>query len=100
VRLIPPVYVKPYVKRGNNDAADAAAIEPRPWRGEPMRFVPVNSAKSQAALMLHTTRERLDQAADHERQRLAWSSFRIRHDRRHGDRTLRARPAQMESFER
>jgi len=100
VRLIPPVYVKPYGKRGNNDAAGAAAIEPRPWRGEPMRFVPVNSAKSQAALMPQTTRERLDQAEDHERRRLAWSSFRIRHDRRQGDRTLGARPGRMESFDR
>jgi transposase len=33
VRLIPPIYVKPYIKRGKNDAADAAAIEPRPCRG-------------------------------------------------------------------
>jgi transposase len=57
VRLIPPVYVKPHGKRGNNGAAGAAAIEPGPWRGEPMRFVPVKSEEQQAALMLHKTRE-------------------------------------------
>jgi transposase len=53
MRLIPPIYVKPYIKRGNSDAA---AIEPRPRRGEPLRFVPVKSAASQATLMLHQTR--------------------------------------------
>jgi transposase len=55
-RLVPPIDVKPYVKRGKNDDA---AIEPRPWRGEPLRFVPVKSAASQATLMLHKTRELL-----------------------------------------
>ena len=53
VRLIPPIYVKPYVKRGKNDAADAAAIEPRPCHGEAMRFVPVKNVEQQATLMLH-----------------------------------------------
>jgi transposase len=58
VRLIPPIYVKPYVKRGKNDAADAAAICEAMSRPG-MRFVPVKSAESQAMLMLHKTRELL-----------------------------------------
>ncbi|MGA8171372.1 MAG: IS110 family transposase [Methylocystis sp.] len=58
VRLIPPVYVKPYVKRGKNDAADAAAICEAATRPD-MRFVPVKSAEQQATLMLHGSRELL-----------------------------------------
>ena len=58
VRLIAPQYVKPYVKRGKNDAADAAAICEAMSRPT-MRFVPVKSAESQAALMLAGLRERL-----------------------------------------
>jgi transposase len=58
VRLIAPQYVKPYVKRGKNDAADAEAICEAMSRPT-MRFVPVKSAPSQAALMLAGLRERL-----------------------------------------
>jgi transposase len=58
VRLIPPNYVKPYVKRGKNDAIDAAAICEAASRPG-MRFVPVKSADQQALLMLHKTRELL-----------------------------------------
>jgi len=58
VRLIAPIYVKPYVKRGKNDAADAAAICEAMSRPG-MRFVPVKSEEQQAALMLHKTRELL-----------------------------------------
>lgn len=58
VRLIPPIYVKPYVKRGKNDAADAAAVCEAMSRPG-MRFVPVKSEESQATLMLHKTRELL-----------------------------------------
>jgi transposase len=58
VRLIAPQYVKPYVKRGKNDAADAEAICEAMSRPT-MRFVPVKSAASQAALMLAGLRERL-----------------------------------------
>jgi transposase len=58
VRLIPPIYVKPYVKRGKNDAAGAAAIREAMSRPG-MRFVPVKSEEQQAALMLHKTRELL-----------------------------------------
>ena len=58
VRLIPPQYVKPYVKRGKNDAADAEAICEAMSRPT-MRFVPVKTAEQQAALMLAGLRERL-----------------------------------------
>lgn len=58
VMLIPPAYTKPYVKRGKNDAADAAAICEAMARPG-MRFVPIKSADQQAVLMLHKTRELL-----------------------------------------
>jgi transposase len=58
VVLIPPAYTKPYVKRGKNDAADAAAICEAMSRPE-MRFVPVKSADQQATLMLHKTRDHM-----------------------------------------
>ena len=57
-RLIPPIYVKPYVKRGKNDAAFAAAVCEALSRPN-MRFVPVKSAAQQGDLMLHQTRELL-----------------------------------------
>lgn len=58
VRLLPPQYVKPYVKRGKNDAADSEAICEAMSRPS-MRFVPVRSADNQAELMLLTTRDLL-----------------------------------------
>lgn len=58
VRLIAPQYVKPYVKRGKNDAADAEAICEAMSRPT-MRFVAIKSAESQAALMLAGMRDRL-----------------------------------------
>jgi len=58
VRLIPPQYVKLYVKRGKNDAADAEALCEAMSRPS-MRFVPVKTAEQQAALMLVGLRERL-----------------------------------------
>ncbi len=58
VVLIAPAYAKPYVKRGKNDAADAAAICEAMSRPE-MRFVPIKSADQQAVLMLHKTRDLL-----------------------------------------
>jgi len=60
VRLMPPSYVKPYVKRGKNDAADAEALCEAVSRPT-MRFVPVKTAEQQAALMLVGVRERLIQ---------------------------------------
>ncbi|MBN8905092.1 MAG: IS110 family transposase [Rhodospirillales bacterium] len=58
VRLLPPTYVKPYVKRGKTDAADAEAICEAVTRPT-MRQVPVKSAEQQAALMLHRVRDLL-----------------------------------------
>jgi hypothetical protein len=58
VRLISPAYVKPFVKRHKNDAADAAAICEAVVRPS-MRFVPVKSKEQQATLMLHNARELL-----------------------------------------
>ena len=58
VRLMPPSYVKGYVKRSKNDAADAAAICEAVTRPS-MRFVPIKSADQQALLMLHRTRDLL-----------------------------------------
>ena len=58
VKLISPQYVKAYVKRGKNDAADAEALCESVTRPS-MRFVPVKSKEQQAACMLMTVRERL-----------------------------------------
>lgn len=58
VRILPAQYVKAYVKRGKNDAADAEALCEAMSRPT-MRFVPVKSAETQAALMLLSVRERL-----------------------------------------
>lgn len=56
IRLMPPSYVKPYVKRGKTDAADAAAICEAVTRPS-MRFVPVKSEAGSAALVLHRARD-------------------------------------------
>ena len=58
VRLMPPAYVKAYVKRGKTDAADAEAICEAVTRPT-MRFVPIKTADQQAALVLHRTRDLL-----------------------------------------
>jgi transposase len=57
-RLIPPSYVKAYLKRGKNDANDAAAICEAVTRPS-MRFVPIKTKEQQTALMLHRTRQLL-----------------------------------------
>ena len=57
-RLVPPSYVKAYLKRGKNDAADAEAICESVTRPN-MRFVPVKSAEQQGVLVLHRVRELL-----------------------------------------
>jgi transposase len=57
VRLIAPQFAKPYVARGKNDAADAAALCEAASRPQ-MRFVPAQTADQQAALMLAGQRER------------------------------------------
>lgn len=55
VKLIPPQYVKPYVKRNKTDAADAEAICEAVGRPN-MRFVPIKSIDQQAVLTLHRVR--------------------------------------------
>ena len=55
VRLMPPAYVKPYVKRQKNDATDAEAICEAVTRTN-MRFVETKTPEQQACLMLHRTR--------------------------------------------
>lgn len=56
VKLMPPAYVKPYVKRNKTDAADAEAIAEAVTRPT-MRFVAVKSVEQQSMLMLHRVRE-------------------------------------------
>ncbi|QKC98881.1 IS110 family transposase [Mesorhizobium sp. NZP2298] len=56
VRLMPPSYVKPYVKRGKTDAADAAAICEAVTRPS-MRFVSIKSVACSSVLVLHRTRD-------------------------------------------
>jgi transposase len=58
VRLMPPQFVKPYVKSQKNDTADAEAICEAVQRPT-MRFVPVKSVDQQAVLLLHRTRDLL-----------------------------------------
>ena len=55
VRLMPPAYVKPYVKRQKNDASDAEAIC-EAVRRPTMRFVEAKTPEQQSCLMLHRTR--------------------------------------------
>ena len=63
---MPPAYVKAYVKRNKNDAADAEAICEAVARSS-MRFVPVKDTEQQSVLMLHRTRNLSV------RQRTCWS---------------------------
>jgi len=55
VRLMPPAYVRPYLKRQKNDSADAEAICEAVTRPN-MRFVPTKSIEQQGCLVLHRTR--------------------------------------------
>ena len=71
VRLMPPSYVKPYVKRQKNDAADAEAICEAVTRPT-MRFVEVKSCEQQGTLVLHRVRLMLM------RQRVQLSEMQIR----------------------
>lgn len=58
VKLIPPSYVKPFVKRGKNDALDAEAICEAAQRPS-MRFVAIKSEEQQASGMVFRTRDLL-----------------------------------------
>ena len=57
-RLMPPTYVKAYVKRNKHDAADAEAIC-EAVRRPSMRFVPIKTEEQQSALMMHRARDLL-----------------------------------------
>ena len=57
VRLMPPAYVKPYVKQQKNDMANAEAICEAVTRAN-MRFVPTKTPEQQSCLMLHRTRHK------------------------------------------
>lgn len=57
-RLMPPAYVKPYVKRNKSDAIDAAACCTAMSQPD-MRFVPIKTVDQQAALSLHRSRDLL-----------------------------------------
>ena len=81
VRLMPPAYVKPYVKRGKNDAADAEAICEAVTRPT-MRFVPIKSAEQQAVLVLHRAARTSGPPAHDAGQRPAGALCRVRHRRR------------------
>jgi len=59
VRLMPPAYVEPYVKRQKNDAAEAEAICEAVTRAN-MRFVEIKTPEQQSCLMLHRTRQVLN----------------------------------------
>ena len=83
VKLTPPIYVKPYVKRGKNDAADAAAICEAMSRPN-MRFVAVKSEDQQGHADGAQDPRTPDQAAHDERERLARSSGGVRCHRRQG----------------
>ena len=63
VRLMPPAYVKPYVKRQKNDATDAEAACEAVGRPN-MRFVETKTPEQQSCLTLHRTRSFADAPAD------------------------------------
>ena len=73
VKLMPPSYVKPYVKRQKNDTADAEAICEAVTRPT-MRFVATKTTEQQSVLMLHRVRLMLVPAAIRSRStpRLVW----------------------------
>ena len=58
MKLLPPTYVKVYVKRGKTDAADAETICEAVTRSN-MHMVPIKTPEQQAALMTHRSRELL-----------------------------------------
>ena len=80
VRLMPPAYVKPYVKRQKNDAADAEAICEAVGRPS-MRFVEPKTVEQQSEMMLHRvrlmlTRQRTQAATPSGRTWPSWASLR------------------------
>src|SRR5262245_12601915 len=76
VRLMPPAYVKPYVKRQKNDMADAEAICEAVTRAN-MRFVATKTPEQQSGLVLHRTAPSVDPPADLSDQRDPCSPCRV-----------------------
>src|SRR5271157_3375302 len=76
VRLIPPAYVKPFVQRQKNDAADSEAICEAAQRPT-MRFVPVKDEAQQASGVVFRARDLLVASAHAVYQRPAWASGRV-----------------------
>ena len=83
VRLIPPQYVKPYVKRNKTDAADAEAICEAVARPN-MRFVPIKTIEQQGILALHRVRALLVRQRTSAVNALRGSAERVRHRRGQG----------------
>lgn len=88
VKMLPPQYVKAYVKRGKNDAADAEALCEAMSRPT-MRCVPVKTAEQQAALMLVGMRDRADPQSYAARQCNPWLCRRVGTDGCQGSTTYR-----------
>ena len=86
VRLIPPQYVKPYVKRNKTDAADAEAICEAVARPN-MRFVPIKTIEQQSILALASGTGAVGAATDVSSQCDARPSQRIRYRRGQGHST-------------
>ena len=87
-RMMPPAYVKPYIRRQKNDASDAAAICEAVTRPS-MRFVGVRSLENQAALMRHKTREML---VSQRTQLAQWAARPLDRGRRHRGARAQTRP--------
>ena len=83
VKMIPPIYVKAYVKRSKTDAADAEAICEAVTRPT-MRFVPIKSAEQQAAGLVLKTRDLLVRQTKSNRERVPRSHDGIRRRRSEG----------------
>ncbi|WP_374940441.1 hypothetical protein [Mesorhizobium sp. INR15] len=77
VRLLPAQYVKPYLKRQKNDAADAEAICEVVTRPT-MRFVPVKSPEQQSVMMLHRLQFDAQPPAHADIERVAGTPIRVR----------------------
>ena len=94
-RLIPPAYVKPFVKRQKNDAADAEAICEAVQRPT-MRFVTPKSPEAQAAGLVFRTRDLLVRQRTQLIQRASRSPRRVRHGGapRVGERAQVGRPGE------
>ena len=88
VKLMPPAYVKAYVKRNKNDAADAEAICEAVARPS-MRFVPVKDAEQQIRVDATSGAQPSGPATHDAGQCLARAHGRIRHHRAAGSQTYR-----------